>query len=148
MRANNSVRDFPSIPALCLMKNTSLLIAFFLALGGASCAVAAATAPSNTLSCTIGPVTKSYGGGQWLVYGCSDGKGVVLVTPQGNPGFPFVFSFIYTSNSMALHGEGTGNKQATDAAFEELKALSQAGIAALLQQAKAHAGTGAGAHAT
>ncbi|WP_149364047.1 hypothetical protein [Rhodanobacter sp. T12-5] len=129
------------------MKITSLLIAFFLAFGAASCAVAAA-APGNPLSCNIGPVTKSYGGGQWLVYGCSDGKNVVLVTPQGNPGFPFVFSFLYSGNSMTLHGEGTGNKHVTDAAFKELHALSQADIAALFQQAKAHAAAGTGPHAT
>ena len=130
------------------MKITSLLIALFLAFGGALCAVAVAAAPGTTLSCTIGPVTKSYGGGQWLVYGCSDGKSVILVTPQGSLGFPFVFSFIYTGTSMTLHGEGTGNKQATDAAFKELKALSQADVAALFQQAKAHASADPGAHAT
>jgi hypothetical protein len=129
------------------MKTTSLFLALFLASAGGPCAVAAAT-PDNTLSCNIGPVAKSYGGGQWLVYGCSDGKSVVLVTQQGNPGFPFVFSFIYTSKSMTLHGEGTGDKQATDAAFKEIKALSQADVASLFQQAKAHAGAGAGAHAT
>jgi hypothetical protein len=129
------------------MKITSLLIAFSLACGATSCAIAAA-APDNPLSCNVGPVTKSYGGGQWLVYGCSDGKSIVLVTPQENPGFPFVFSFLYTSNSMTLHGEGTGNKQATDAAFKELQALSQADVAALFQQAKAHAAAGAGSHAT
>ena len=132
------------------MKTTSLVIASLLALGSASCATAAAapTAPGNTLACNIGPAAKSYGGGQWLVYGCSDGKSVVLVTSQGNPGSPFVFSFIYTGNTMTLHGEGTGDKQATDAAFKEIKALSQADVAALFQQAKAHAGAGAGAHAT
>jgi hypothetical protein len=129
------------------MKTTSLLIALFLAFAGAPCALAA-SAPDNTLSCTIGPVAKSFGGGQWLVYGCSDGKSVVLVTQQGNPGFPFVFSFIYTSESMTLHGEGIGDKQATDAAFKQIKALSQADVASLFQQAKARAGAGTGAHAS
>jgi hypothetical protein len=129
------------------MKIIPLLIAFSLAFGAAPRAVAA-SAPDKPLSCNIGPVTKSYGGGQWLVYGCSDGKSVVLVTPQGNPGFPFVFSFLYTDESMTLHGEGTGNKQATDAAFKELQALSQTDVAALFQQAKAHATAGTGAHAT
>lgn len=129
------------------MKIIPLLIALSLAFGAASCAIAA-TAPASPLSCNIGPVTKSYGGGQWLVYGCSDGKSVVLVTPQGNPGFPFVFSFLYTSKSMTLHGEGTGNKQVTDAAFKELQALSEADIGALFQQAKAHAVAGPVAPAT
>lgn len=129
------------------MKIISLLIALSVAFGVAPRAVAAA-APVKPLSCNIGPVTKSYGGGQWLVYGCSDGKSVALVTAQGNPGFPFVFSFLYTSKSMTLYGEGTGNKKATDAAFKELKPLSQAEVADLFQQAKAHATAGTGAHAT
>ncbi|MDN5923803.1 MAG: hypothetical protein L0H70_02250 [Xanthomonadales bacterium] len=133
------------------MKITSLLMALSLAFGAAPCAVVASTASDNAvsdnvLSCTIGPVTKSYGGGPWLVYGCSDGKCVVLITPQGNPGFPFVFSFIYTSKGMTLHAEGTGSKRATDAAFKELQALSQSDVAALFKQARAHADTGA--HAT
>jgi hypothetical protein len=128
------------------MKITSLIMVLSLAFSATSYAAAAA-APDNPLSCNVGPVTKSYGGGQWLVYGCSDGKSVVLVTSQENPGFPFVFSFLYTSSSMTLHGEGTGNKQATDAAFNELQALSQADVAALFQQAKTHAAAGAGPHA-
>jgi hypothetical protein len=129
------------------MKIIPLLIALSVVFGAAPRSVAAAV-PDEPLSCNIGPVTKSYGGGQWLVYGCSDGKSVVLVTAQGNPGFPFVFSFLYTSKSMTLHGEGTGNKQATDAAFKELQPLGQADVAALFQQAKAHAAAGTGAHAT
>ena len=59
-----------------------------------------------------------------------------------------MFSFIYTSKTMTLHGEGTGDKQATDAAFREIKALSQADVAILFQQAKAHAAASTGQHAT
>ena len=129
------------------MKIIPLLIALSIVFGAAPRAVTAA-APDEPLSCNIGPVTKSYDGGQWLVYGCSDGKSVVLVTAQGNPGFPFVFSFLYTSKSMTLHGEGTGNKQATDAAFKELQPLGPADVAALFKQAKAHAAAGTGVHAT
>jgi hypothetical protein len=129
------------------MKIIPLLIALSFAFGAAPRAVAAA-APDKPLSCNIGPVTRSYGGGQWLVYGCSDGKSVVLVTAQGNPGFPFVFSFLYTSKGMTLYGEGNGDKKATDAAFKELQPLSQTDVAALFQQAKAHATAGTGAHAT
>jgi hypothetical protein len=62
--------------------------------------------------------------------------------------FRLFFSFLYTSKSMTLYGEGTGNKKATDAAFKELKPLSQAEVADLFQQAKAHATAGTGAHAT
>lgn len=135
------------LQALCRMKIVLLLIALSIAFSAAPRVVAAA-ASDKPLSCNIGPVTKLYGGGQWLVYGCSDGKSVALVTAQGNPGFPFVFSFLYTSKGMTLYGEGNGDKKATDAAFKELQQLSQTDVAALFQQAKAHATAATGAHAT
>ena len=40
---------------------------------------------------------------------------------------------------MELHGEGPGKKAATDAAFKQLKALSQTDVATLFQEARAHA---------
>jgi len=130
------------------MKTISLLIAFILALCGAPCIGAAAPASSGALSCTIGPVSKTFGGSTWLVYGCNDGQSVVAVAGPGNPATPFYFIFAHGPKGIELHGEGTGNKQATDAAFKELQALSQADIAALFQEAKAHAVAGARAHAT
>jgi hypothetical protein len=126
------------------MKITPILIALSFSFCGASCPASVIAAAGNTLTCNIGPLAKSYGGGQWLVYGCSDGKSVVLITQDGTPGAPFIFSFLYTGEKMTLHGEGTGNQQATDAAFKELNALSQADVAALFQQAKARAARIAG----
>jgi hypothetical protein len=44
---------------------------------------------------------------------------------------PFYFMF-----SRHKDGEGTGSKDATKAAFEQLKALSEPDIAALIEQTK------------
>jgi hypothetical protein len=61
----------------------------------------------------------------------------VLVSAPESPASPFIFSFIFQSNAYQLRGEGTGNKAATTAAFEELKKLSEQEIANLLALAKA-----------
>jgi hypothetical protein len=117
------------------MKATALIIA--LALASIPCASAIASPKSGGLSCTLGPATKTFGGNSWLVYGCNDGHSVVIVTAPGNPAAPFVFIFTSGSKGMELHGEGTGNKELTDAAFKQLKALSPADVATLFQQASA-----------
>ena len=90
------------------------------------------------LKCETGPVAKTYGGAQWLVYSCSDSETVVIVSAPGNPSMPFYFSFSLQKGGYRLSGEGTGRKDATNAAFDELKTLSHQDIAALIEQTKAH----------
>jgi len=51
---------------------------------------------------------------------------------------PFYFSFSLQKGGYRLSGEGTGRKDATNAAFDELKTLSHQDIAALIEQTKAH----------
>ena len=129
------------------MKNIALPLLFVLVLSTASCIAgtpsAQAAAPNN-LSCTIGPLQKTFGKTQWLVYGCNDGRSVVVITAPGNPAMPFYFFFVHGSAGMELHGEGTGNKDLTDAAFSELRLLNEADVAVLFQQAKALATRGDG----
>ena len=86
--------------------------------------------------CDVGPVNKTYGGTEWLVYSCDDGRTVALVSAPGNPAMPFVFMFYERENAYRLYGEGAGKKEVTAAAFDELKALSKAEIAALIEQTK------------
>jgi hypothetical protein len=95
------------------------------------------TSQPQDLRCDIGPVTRIYGEGQWLVYGCSDDRSVILVSAPGNPASPFVFSFIFQRNAYQLDGQGAGNKAATAATFDELKRLSRQDIANLLSLTKA-----------
>jgi len=90
------------------------------------------------LTCDTGPVEKTYGKTRWLVYSCDDHRTVVIVSAPGNPATPFYFMFSPHENGYRLSGEGTGRKDATDAAFDELKALSERDIAALIEQTKTH----------
>lgn len=101
-------------------------------------------APAKELSCIIGPAIKTFGGSQWNVYGCNDGRSVAVVSAAGSKAAPFYFFFAWGSDGMELNGEGNGNKQATDAAFEELKPLTDADIALLYQEANSITGASSG----
>ncbi len=98
-------------------------------------AVSEEAAPQS-LKCDIGPVTKIYGGTQWLVYSCTDNRTLVVISAPGNPAMPFYFMLSPHENGYQLSGEGTGRKDITDAAFDELKALSGTDIVALIEQTK------------
>ncbi len=86
------------------------------------------------LSCDVGPVTKSYGQTQWLIYSCSDNHTLVLVSAPGSPASPFVFTFFVKEGGYKLHGQGTGKSEATEAAFQELSVLSEQEIVELIEQ--------------
>ena len=97
--------------------------------------VGAAEAPA--LNCYLGPLKRTYGTTVWDVYGCDDGHSVVVITSAGSPAMPFYFFFVWGSKGFDLRGEGTGNKSLTDAAFEDLKKLSDTDVAKLYLDAKA-----------
>src|ERR1700728_1561309 len=89
------------------------------------------------IRCDVGPITKTFGSVPWLVYGCTDGKSLAVVSSPGSPAAPFIFFFSPENGSYHLHGEGTGSKQVTDAALEDLKHLSDDNIRALVKEAQA-----------
>jgi hypothetical protein len=62
---------------------------------------------------------------------------LVFVSTPDSPASPFIFFALVGPKDFKLHGEGTGNKQATDAAYKELSALTAEDIAALTAQARA-----------
>jgi hypothetical protein len=103
-----------------------------------------AYAQSAPLACDRGPIEKVFGGTRWLVYSCSDGRSVVLVSAPGSPASPFYFMFSRENGSYNLHGEGTGNKAATDATLAELKKLVTADIVGLLRETLASPGAANG----
>lgn len=84
------------------------------------------------LTCDRGGDIGRYGGTEWMVYGCSDGKTLLFFTAQGNPATPFYFILTPKDGGYQLYGEGTGEKRLTDAAFAEIQALTATQIAALL----------------
>jgi hypothetical protein len=120
-------------PPISLSASLRWLTCVVIALAGS---VVKADAPTP-LSCTVGPVTKSYGNSEWLVYGCDDGRSVVVISSPGSAATPFVFFVVYGRVGLELHGEGNGNKAATDAAYASLKALTDDDVAKLYAEAKA-----------
>ena len=89
------------------------------------------------LNCHVGPITKSYGGTDWLVYSCDDQRSVVFMAAPSSPATPFYFILLKQESGHQLMGEGTGNRDATGAAFSDLKKLSEKEIGALIEQTKA-----------
>ncbi|MET3116453.1 hypothetical protein AAKU64_000659 [Undibacterium sp. GrIS 1.8] len=92
-------------------------------------------AAEPNINCKIGPVTKTFGGSSWLVFGCSDKRSVVVVTASGSIAAPFYFMFAFGTSGYKLYGEGTGNKAATDAAYKDLIELSASQIDGLFSEA-------------
>ena len=89
------------------------------------------------LHCVTGPVTKTYGGTQWLVHGCTDGKSLVFTAVNGSPAAPFEFDLTYTGDGYDLDGKGSGNKTVAGAAYTDLQRLKAADVQALLKEVEA-----------
>ena len=116
--------------------NIGVLLLACLVAGAGIAAPAMADSPP-ALSCTLGPVSRSFGRTDWLIYACDDGRSLVVVSAPGSRAAPFYFFLAFGAGGMELHGEGTGNKQATDAAFASLKLLTEADAGKLYAEAKA-----------
>ena len=96
-----------------------------------------ATEEAPPLRCDIGPIAESVGGNVWTVYACADGQTVVVVAADPNPAAPFVFIVAPDGDGVKLSGEGSGPASATDPAYEQLKSMSAADLAALYLKASA-----------
>jgi len=92
--------------------------------------------PPPPLHCDAGPVNKTFGRTEWLVYGCADNRSLLVLAAPGSPAKPFYFLFSPGDRGYRLTGEGTGRQSATRAAFAELKTLSDQEIAALLEETR------------
>jgi hypothetical protein len=91
-------------------------------------------AEQPALQCDIGPVTRQFGGSDWLVYGCADGHSVVVAAGTPNPATPFFFIITPDgSGGIELHGEGTGAQSATKPAYDALSIMSSSDLAALFK---------------
>lgn len=73
------------------------------------------------LSCDVGPISRNFGGSDWIVYSCDDKNTFVVVSAEGNPAAPFYFISTIKDNSRTLQGEGSGEKAASSAAYEDLR---------------------------
>lgn len=105
---------------------------------GGQASSAATSQPVSGLNCKFGPVVKTYGKTNWLVYGCDDGRTVIVVAAPGNLATPFYFRLSPQRDGYHLTGEGTGKKQFTDPAYRDLSVLSEKDITALIAETKHH----------
>ena len=93
----------------------------------------AQTAP---MDCTVGPIIKTFGGSKWVVNSCSDGRTVVLLAMNDSPAFPCFIEIAPSTKGYSIDGRGKGDKQATNAAMDELGALSVADIHAMIDETR------------
>src|SRR6516162_3460578 len=84
------------------------------------------------LRCESGPANRTFGGTNWLVYSCDDRASMVVVAAQGNPASPFYFFLTPDGGTYRIRGEGTGDKKASDAAFDALSKMTPADFGAFL----------------
>jgi Protein of unknown function (DUF4019) len=90
------------------------------------------------LNCDIGPIKRTYGKTEWLVYSCNDGRSLHFQAQSGSAAFPFFFFFyaVDKSDNYQLRGSGTGNKDATNAAFNDLKVMRKSDLEALIAETR------------
>jgi len=86
--------------------------------------------------CETGPLTRQYGGTEWYVYSCSDGRSLVVVASPENPAAK-PNAFIVSSKDGVKRLNGTEEMMGTVlATYDELKALKQADISTLITDTK------------
>ena len=97
---------------------------------------AAAQGPSQAnLLCDRGPYsTKSFGGTPWQIYGCNDNRSVAIVTAPGSPAIPFIFYLAWVTGVYTVSGEGTGRRDLTAKAYNDLIKLNRQQIDALVNE--------------
>src|SRR5437762_2570832 len=97
---------------------------------------AGAQGPSQPkLVCERGPVaTKTFGGTQWQIYGCNDKRSVAIVTAPGSPAIPFYFLLAWVNGVYTVSGEGTGRRDLTSKAYNDIIKLSRPQIDALVSE--------------
>jgi len=98
--------------------------------------IVGADAQQVQLNCNAGPVEQTFGGTPWVVYGCDDGRSIVVATRADNPANPFVFVVAWEPHGYRVHGEGNGDRTASASAFDELSAMNQEQITALYSSAQ------------
>lgn len=114
------------------------IVALGLLLAGATSAHTQGASPSKSkLNCEMGPVSRVFGGTEWLVYGCDDGRSMVVVSTGKNPASPFYFVLSPAADGYRIVGEGKGGKQASKAAGDDLSRLPASDFAKLLAETQA-----------
>jgi len=90
----------------------------------------------QSMQCDIGPIDKVYGKSKWFVNSCPDNITLVIYSYPESPASPFYFMFYKKEGKYNLYGEGTGDKNYTGAAREELSKLKENDIKAIILQTR------------
>jgi hypothetical protein len=88
------------------------------------------------MKCETGPVNRTFGGTEWIVYSCSDQTSMVVISVRGNPASPFYFFLKPTGSGYIIRGEGNGDEQASTAAGDAIAKMTPAELGALLAATK------------
>jgi hypothetical protein len=96
----------------------------------------ASAASTGHLNCNVGPITRTLGNSNWLIFSCDDDKTLIFVASEGSPAAPFYFRASPKQGGYGITGEGTGGKEATDAAYNDISKLSTAEIERLIADTK------------
>ena len=91
---------------------------------------------ADSLDCFVGPIEMQVGPGRWQVTSCSDGRSIVFATVAGNPAMPFVFIVMRGGQKSIVNGEGNGSKEASAAAFEQIKSMTETQFDAIVEVTK------------
>lgn len=101
-----------------------------------ACLAPPAGAQTEPMDCRVGPLIKTFGGSKWVVNSCSDGRTVILMATNDSPAFPCFIKIEPSTKGYSIDGRGKGDRQATNAAMDELGALSVADIQAMIDETK------------
>lgn len=77
---------------------------------------------SGNVTCTMGPVTRHFGGSDWAAIACSDHQSLMLYHGDGANQYTFTLTALGGVNT--LRGQGQGDMQTVNAAQLELQALT------------------------
>ena len=84
------------------------------------------------IKCEAGPLKRTFGGTEWLVYGCDERASMVVVSAPGNPAMPFYFFIRPEAGTYRIEREGSSDSEASRAAGNSLSQLTPAEVASLL----------------
>ena len=125
---------------------TKLAIGLGMFLGAGLGGLAAANSPASMFDdppprtpdqrCSTGGVNKTFGATQWLVFSCGDNQTLVFLSAPGSPADPYYFAVYPDGPDYHVFGEGTGDREATDAAFKEIELFTTADIRSLIDETK------------
>jgi len=89
----------------------------------------------DKLACEAGPLTRTYGGVSWLVYGCAD-KRSILVVSNHDPRSSEYIMLAPLRNGVQVVSEGWSEEDAGNAAFAELKRMSARQLGQLVAETR------------